>query len=158
MAGFFIATKMPRDYTPDILAKEFKKMDPSLDISAYEGQKAPEEKGEILFVQIGLSILSGFLFGFVWLGFLLKSVKQLTSKGCVAVRWLLGSLIPFAGIYVLLSIRADLLRVAKEKGIKIKLPTGLLVVSGLILPILPVNILALALLQHAVNKLYESEK
>ncbi|MBQ9807124.1 MAG: MFS transporter [Clostridia bacterium] len=158
VAGFFIATKMPRDYTPEILAKEFKKMDPSLDISAYEGQTTPEEKGEIIFVQVGLSILSGFLFGFVWLSFLLGSIKRLTGKGCTAVRWLLGSLIPFAAIYVLLRARADLLGAAKEKGIRLSIPAWLLVASGLILPILPVNILAQAILQHAVNKLYESER
>ena len=158
VAGFFIAAKMPKDYTPEILAKEFKKMDPSLDISAYEHKEKVEEKGEILFVQIGLTVLSGFLFGFVWLAFLLRSIKQLTGKGCVAARWLLCSVIPFAAIFVLLKARTELISVADEKGIKVKIPAVVLVASALILPILPVNIIAQSVLQHAVNKLYESEK
>lgn len=157
VAGFFIACKMPRDYTPAILAREFKKMDPSLDISAIEEQDVPEEKGEIIFVQVGLSILSGFIFGFVWLGLLLKSNKRLTGKGSVAARWLLGSLVPFAGIFVLLKLRGDLLETAKNKGIKCNIPAWLLVASGLVLPILPVNVIGQAVLQHCVNKLYEME-
>ncbi len=63
--GFFLAFKMPRDYTPAILAREFKKIDPSLDISELENEKNPDEKGEILFVQIGLWVLSGSIFGFI---------------------------------------------------------------------------------------------
>ena len=157
VAGFFIACKMPRDYTPAILAREFKKMDPSLDISAIEEQDVPEEKGEIIFVQVGLSILSGFIFGFVWLGLLLKSNKRLAGKGSVAARWLLGSLVPFAGIFVLLKLRGDLLETAKNKGIKCNIPAWLLVASGLVLPILPVNVIGQAVLQHCVNKLYEME-
>ena len=157
IAGFFIAFRMPRDYTPAILAREFKKMDPSLDISSLEEQDVPEEKGEILFVQIGLSILSGFIFGFVWLGFLLKSVKGLTGKGRVALRWLLCAVVPFAAVFVLLELRRELLAVANERGVKRNIPAWLLVASGLILPILPVNIIAQAVLQHNVNKLYEIE-
>lgn len=157
VSGFFIACKMPRDYTPDILAKEFKKMDPSLDISAFEDQENTQEKGEIIFVQIGLSILSGFIFGFVWLGFLLKSIKQLTGKGKMTVRWLLSSLVPFAAVFVLIKMRGELLTVAKEKGVDIKIPVWLIVVSAIVLPILPVNIIAQAVLQHQVNKLYNSE-
>lgn len=157
VAGFFIAFRMPRDYTPAILAREFKKMDPSLDISAMETQEIPEEKGEIIFVQVGLSILSGFIFGFVWLGLLLKSIKRETGKGSVLARYLLGSLIPFGGIFVLLRLRRELLTAASDKGVKISVPAWLLVASGLMLPILPVNIIALAVVQHGVNKLYENE-
>ncbi|MBE6661207.1 MAG: MFS transporter [Ruminococcaceae bacterium] len=157
VAGFFIAFRMPRDYTPAILAREFKKMDPSLDISAMETQEVPEEKGEIIFVQAGLSILSGFIFGFIWLGLLLKAIKRETGKGSVLARYLLGSLIPFGGIFVLLRLRRELLTAADGKGVKLSVPAWLLVASGLMLPILPVNIIALAVVQHGVNKLYENE-
>jgi Na+/melibiose symporter-like transporter len=157
VAGFFIAFRMPRDYTPAILASEFKKMDPSLDISAMEAQEVPEEKGEIIFVQVGLSVLSGFIFGFVWLGLLLKSIKREVGKGSVLARYLLGSLIPFAGIFVLLRLRRELLAMASDKGLKLNIPAWLLAASGLVLPILPVNIIALAVVQHGMNKLYENE-
>ncbi|MBE6595745.1 MAG: hypothetical protein E7644_08105 [Ruminococcaceae bacterium] len=157
VAGFFIAFKMPRDYTPGILAAEFKKMDPSLDISAMEEESVPEERGEILFVQIGLSILSGFLFGFVWLAFLLRSARRLTGKGSTLLRWLLCSLVPFAAIPVLLRLRAELSEVGKAQGIAVNAPSWLLVLSAVLLPVLPVNVIAAALLQHQINKLYENE-
>lgn len=157
VAGFFIASKMPRDYTPGILAKEFKKMDPNLDISAFEEQTPADEKGEIIFVQIGLSILSGFIFGFVWLGFLIKSIKRLTGKGKTIVRWLIACFVPFASVFVLIKLRKELLELAESKGIKLKLPEWLLVASAIILPILPINIIAQAKLQQQVNKLYERE-
>lgn len=152
--GFFIAFKMPRDYTPAILAREFKKMDPSIDISGIEAQEVHEEKGEILFVQIGLSVLSGFIFGFVWLAFLLKSIKSLTHKGCAWARWLLCSLIPFASVFVILKVRKELLDTASDEGIELRIPTWLMVASAVIFPILPLNIIALSLLQHGANKLY----
>ena len=152
--GFFIAFKMPRDYTPAILAREFKKMDPSIDISGIEAQEVPEEKGEILFVQIGLSVLSGFIFGFVWLAFLLRSVKTLTGKGRAWARWLLCSLIPLASIFVILKVRKELLDTASDEGIELRIPTWLMVASAVIFPILPVNLIALSLLQHCANKLY----
>jgi Na+/melibiose symporter-like transporter len=156
IAGFFIAFKMPRDYTPGILAREFKKMDPTLDISALEAEDVPQEKGEIIFVQIGLSILSGFIFGFVWLGFLLRSIRELTGKGSAA-RWVLSSFVPFASVLVLLKLRAELIAAGKDRGVKLNIPAWLLVATALILPILPVNIVAQAMLQHNVNKLYASE-
>lgn len=157
VAGFFIAFKMPRDYTPGILAAEFKKMDPSLDISALEEERVPEERGEILFVQIGLSILSGFLFGFVWLAFLLRSARRLTGKGSTLLRWMVCSLVPFAAIPVLLRLRAELAEVGKAQGVAVNAPAWLLVLSAVLLPILPVNVIATAVLQHQINKLYENE-
>ena len=158
IAGFFIAFRMPRDYTPSILAQEFKKMDPTLDISGIEEQEVAEEKGEIIFVQIGLSILSGFIFGFIWLSFLIKSIKQLTGKGMVLARWLLSALVPFASIFVLLKMHKELAAEAESRGVKLGVPAWLLVATAVIFPILPVNVVALALLQRGVNKLYAVEE
>lgn len=152
--GFFIAFRMPRDYTPAILAREFKKMDPSLDISALEEQEIPEEKGEIIFVQVGLSILSGFIFGFIWLGFLLKSVKVLTGKGRMWARWALCCFVPFAAIFVVLKTRRELMDAAEDEGITLRIPAWLIVVTSVIFPILPLNVVALSMLQHGANKLY----
>ncbi len=158
IAGFFIAFKMPRDYAPEILAHEFKKMDSSIDISKYENMQQPkEEKQEIIFVQVGLSVLSGFLFGFIWEALLFGSLRKLTGKGSRALRWLLCSLVPFAHIFVMLRIRKELNALADEKGIRIKLPTALAVISGLIFPILPLNVITLAVFQHAANKLFATE-
>jgi hypothetical protein len=157
--GFFIAKKMPKDYTPSILAREFKKMDPSIDISKFENMEEPEEeKDEIIFVQVGLSILSGFLFGFVWQTILFGSIKKLTGKGCRIARWLLSAFVPFAGIFVMLRARKELTELAAEKGVKITLPRWLVIATSVVFPILPINVIALAFFQHAVNKIYVSEK
>jgi hypothetical protein len=156
--GFFIAAKMPRDYTPALLAREFKKMDPSLDISALESQEPVEEKSEILFVQIGLSILSGFIFGFIWVAFLLKSVRKLSGKGMPALRWLIACLIPFASIPVLLKLNKELQEAGKANNITVGVKSWVLVVLAVIFPILPINLVALSLLQHNANKLHLSEE
>ena len=51
----------------------------------------------------------------------------------------------------------ELLAMASDKGLKLNIPAWLLAASGLVLPILPVNIIALAVVQHGMNKLYENE-
>lgn len=152
--GFFLAYKLPRDFTPALLAKEFKENDPSLDITDLEKEGPVEEKGEILFVQIGLSVLSGFLFGFLWSAFLLRSIKELTGKGKTLPAYLLACFVPFGGIFVLLKMRGTLLEAAKAKGIDLRIPTGLLMASSVVFPLLPLNLVGLVLLQHKVNKLY----
>jgi hypothetical protein len=153
------AFKMPKDYTPKVLAEEFKKFDPSLDISGIEDEMAEKtEKGEIIFVQIALSILSGFIFGFIWLAFLFRTIKKdISGKGNTLVRWLLSALVPFAGIFIMLKLRKELLSVAADKGVKVTLPAWLLVCVSVIFPILPINLVALSLIQHAVNKIYAAE-
>jgi hypothetical protein len=155
LGGFFLAFKMPKDYTPDVLAREFKNMDPSLDISEFENAEVKqEEKKEVIFVQIGLSILSGFLFGFIWLAFILKSAKELAGTKKRLLSWLLACLVPFASIFVFLKLRTELLAAAKARGVEMKMSKVALIVSAILLPIAPVNIVALSLIQHKINKLY----
>ena len=157
VVGFFIAAKMPRDFTPAILAREFKKADPTLDISGIEDEETRVEKGEIIFVQIGLSILSGFIFGFVWLGFILKSMKELLGKYNRAATYLLSALVPFASIFFLLKIRRGLIEEGSRKGVEIKMNKALLIITAIIFPILPINVISMAVIQHGINKLYAAE-
>ena len=156
--GFFIAFKMPRDYSPRALAEEFKKLDPSIDISGIEDDEVKEDEGEIVFVQIALTVLSGFIFSFIWLGMLLNSVKKkITQKGSCILRWILATVIPFGGIFVSLKMRRELILAAKEKNIDLRIPAWLLVASSLIFPILPINVIALSVLQSAANKIFKAE-
>ena len=157
IVGFFLAFLLPRDFTPTELAKDFKRADPSLDISGIEDEEAAPERGEIIFVQIGLSVLSGFIFGFIWQGFLLRSVRELVPNMRTLGRYLLSALVPFAAIFVLLDAREKLLAAAEARGVALKINAAALVISGIVLPILPVNVVALAVLQSAVNKLYRAE-
>ena len=155
--GFFLAFKLPRDFTPAILAKEFKDNDPALDISAIEAEEVKEERGEIIFVQVGLSILSGFIFGFVWLGLLMKSLRELTGKFKPAVAYVASALIPFASIYFVMKMRKAIMEEAASRGIDVDMNKGLLVASSVLFFVLPINVIALAILQHNVNKLYSKE-
>lgn len=154
LLGAFLARKMPNDYTVEKVAKQFKEMNPDLDISdALAGKyEAKEEKGEIIFVQVGLSILSGFIFGFVWLAFLLKSIKQLTGKVNAKLWWALSCFIPFVSIYFnlkALDLLQEKLQTGKVKGLKIAF-----IILGVLFPIMPINVVALALLQKKVNAVY----
>ena len=149
---------MPKDYTPTLVAKELKKFNPELDISAVAEMEKHEgdEKGEIIFVQVALGILSGFIFGFVWLGFLLHSHLKLlgnSTKGKTAGKYLLSALVPFAGIYVYLKEQKAQEEKAAELGIKLKDYKVLHIIFGILLPIAPLNLVSLSLLQHNTNKL-----
>ena len=155
--GFFLAFKLPRDFTPAILAKEFKDNDPTLDISAIEAEEVKEERGEIIFVEVGLSILSGFIFGFIWLGLLMKSLRELTGRFKPAVAYVASAFIPFASIYFVLKMRKAIIEEAASRGADVDMNKGLLVVSSIVFFVLPINVIALAILQHNVNKLYLKE-
>ena len=152
--GFFLAFKMPKDFAPHMVAKEFKRFDPSLDISKFEEEKQPVDRQEIIFVQVGLSILSGFIFGFIWAGMLLKAAKQYTKKGLCALKWLLACLIPFGGLFVSLKLHKQLYQAACEQDVKLKNHTVALIISGIFLPVLAVNVVALGVLQDDLNRIY----
>ena len=157
IVGFIVAFKMPRDMSAPLLAKEFKAMDPSLDISMYENTEEKKERSEIIFVQIGLSVLSGFMFCFIWLGILMKSIKSYAKKFCGLPLYLLGCLIPWAQLITVLSMRSQILRIAAEKGISVKIRIVPLVFVSCIFPVLFVNVPALAILQRGMNKIFAHE-
>lgn len=163
--GFFLAFRMPKDYTPRELARAMKKDDPTLDITEIETNPkydVKEEKGEIVFINIGLTILSGFIFGFIWLAYLLKSIKEISGKKFSSLGWwALSCLVPFGSIYTLLRMSSLLRDSAAERNIPMMKQPWLSIVRvvsiGLtvLFPILPVNVIVLALLQRHVNKIYE---
>ena len=155
--GFFLAFKLPRDFTPAVLARQFKEFDPALDISEIEAEDVKADKEEIIFVQVGLSILSGFIFGFIWTGLLLGSIRKLTGKLKSLPWWLLSCLIPFGQIFTVVRLRSLILDKAAEEGKQVKLPLLPLILLSCVFFILPINIITLAILQSAVNRLYREE-
>ncbi len=152
--GFFLAFKLPKDFTPSILAEEFLSMDPSLDISQIKDEEEKEERGEIIFVQISLSVLSGFLFGFIWSGLLMKSLKEIKTSFKMAVPYILSAFVPFAAVYFNLKLRKAILEEANAEGAEVSINKGLVIASSVIFPILPLNLITLALLQRGINKIY----
>ena len=159
IVGFVLAFRMPKDYTPALVAKELKRFNPDLDISSIEQLDVQQEKGEIIFVQVGLSVLSGFIFGFVWLGFLLESTRKLLAKarGSVAWKYLLSALVPFASIYVFLNEEKALEAKAEELGVKLTKGKIFHIIFGILFPLAPLNVGSLAILQHNVNKILNAE-
>ncbi len=165
--GFFLAFRMPKDYTPRILAREMKKYDPSLDITEIETNpkyETKEEKGEITFINIGLTILSGGIFGFIWVGYLLKSLKEISGKKFNSFAWwLLSCLVPWTQIITILKMTALIRDSATERGIALlrqpwySIVRVVLIVLAVVFPILPLNVIALANLQRHVNEIYEAD-
>lgn len=157
LAGFFLARKMPKNFTPRLLAEEFKKMDPSLDISMIEKEEEKVERSEIIFVQIGLSVLSGFIFGFIWSGLLLKSINKMKKAFKWLPAFLLSCFIPFVQIAFLLKARKAVLEIAKEKGVQLKISAVALIIPCFVFPVLFTNVISLAILQRGMNRIFEHE-
>ena len=155
--GFFLAYKLPRDFKSVILARELKALDPSLDITVFEEKEEKQERGEIIFVQIGLSILSGFLFGFIWVGLLFRAIKGYCKRFPAVIGFLLSCFVPFVQIFYLLRARKEILAVAAEKGITVKIPVLALVLPALACPVLFINVISLAVLQNGMNRIYAVE-
>ena len=154
LLGALLAMKMPRNYTPDVVSRELKRLNPDMNIPELEYEKAPEDKKEIIFVQVGLSVLSGFIFGFIWTGYLLKSVKELTSKGKSLITFALCCFVPFASAVCVYKINKTLSEKADELSVDIGKNGLLHSILSIVFPILPINVITLALLQRKVNKLY----
>lgn len=166
LLGFFLAFRMPKEYTPLLVGRELKKQNPDLDISELEAQESAEpqqEKSEIIFVQIGLSILSGFIFGFIWVAYLFRSVKELTGKWKTAAYWALCCFVPFLSTVYMCRMHKQLKEKADELGMDyMKQPwytiqKAMYITLGIFLLLLPLNVLGLAFLQFNVNKIYEGK-
>ena len=90
---------------------------------------------------------------------MLKEIKKLAQdKVKPMLWWALSCFIPFISIYYL--IKAD--NVVTEKinvaGGKAKSSKVWFIILGIIFPILPLNIVSLAILQSKLNKVYKLEE
>ncbi len=156
--AFIVAFKMPKDFTPECIAKVLKKTNPSLDVEGFLAQNGTkkEAKGEIIFIQIGLSILSGFIFGIIWIVGLCKSIKEFFGKS----DWwmaLLSCIIPFFAIYYLIKTNKQLIEKSKEMGVEVKNTLVADIILSVFFPLLFLNVVSLSLMQSKINKLYQKE-
>ncbi len=157
VVGFFTAFGLPRDFTAEHIARILKKQDPSLDISHVLSEEKEQEKGEVIFIQIALEILSGFLYGFLWAGFMMNALKDILKKKAL-LPWLLSCFVPFAGIFLMIRRNGELAAYGAEKGLTLRKHRLLHLIFGILLPILPLNVVSLALTQHNINKIYRAEQ
>lgn len=158
--GIIITSRWPKNFSHKEVAIELKKQDPSIDISAVLAEPdefEAEEKGEIIFVQLGLWVLSGSLFGFIWSAFLLKSIKDFKRDFKNVPAWILSSFIPFVGIVYMLSVHKAMKQRADELGVKILNAQVIYIITGILLPLLPVNLIGLAVMQSNANRIYKAE-
>lgn len=158
LVGVLLARKMPRDFTPQCVAAMLKKMDPSLDISSVttdEELAAQQDRQEVIFVQVGLALISLFLFGFIWVAYLLKGQREFLNKRSLG-SWFLCCLIPFGGAVLMYKRCKRLYALANDRGIQLKDYSLAVLISGLIIPLMPFNLIALALMQRNMNTLYRA--
>lgn len=121
-----------------------------------EEEKA-KDKGEIVFVQVALSILSGFIFGFFWPIFTLKSLTELKIVTKRWLHWALCCFVPFYSIYFMIKTNKQIKAMCQEKGVKYTGHIAVDILLGIMFPILPVNVISLSLMQKNVNKLLQFE-
>ena len=154
LVGFIVAFKMPKDYDSNTIAKEIKKLNPDLNITEeqtiIETEEDKKDKDSV-FVNICLSILSGFIFGFIWLVFTLKHLGTVINQKKKALIYLASTFIPFFGLFYLLRVNKKLMAKAKDEGKTIKNKALVYILTSLVLPILPLNFISLAVLQNDLN-------
>ena len=158
--GIVIASRWPRNFSHKEVARELQAQDPELDISSVEAESdevETEDKSEIIFVQIGLWVLSGSLFGFIWSAFLMKGVKSFKDGFKNILAWALSAFLPFVGIVFSLKAHKAMEEKAEELGVKLINAKIAYIITGVLLPILPLNFIGLSLLQANANRLYRAE-
>lgn len=168
LLGFFLAFRMPKDFSPRLIAREMKKDNPELDITEIETNPKydeKQEKGEITFVNVGLTVLSGFIFGFIWVGYLLKSIKELSGKKFNSfAMWILSCIVPWLSIYTVIKMTSLIRDSATDRKVDVlrqpwySIARVVLITLSVIFPILPLNVVTLALLQRHVNEVYDEEE
>ncbi|MBR2969678.1 MAG: MFS transporter [Clostridia bacterium] len=153
--GFILAFKMPKDYDSNTIAKEIKKLNPESNITdeqtIIEKSNDNDDKDSV-FINISLSILSGFIFGFIWQAFAMRNLKKITEEKHTIIHYLLCCFVPFYSAYYLYKTNKVLMNKAKEQNIEIKNKLAVYFITSLMFPILPINIISLAILQHDMNK------
>ena len=154
IAGFFLAFRMCKNYTPQEVAKEL-----GLE-KEYEEKKElfPQEtiidsKNESIGVNIGLWVLSGSIFGFIWNYGMRNRVNEFGGKRIGIVHYIL-SVIVFPYSAVLYYKYAKNIKAECDKlGIKCKDYSIIFAICGAVF----LWIIPLAVLQTKLNKIFNSQ-
>jgi len=155
--GAILAFRMPKEFTHQNVAKELKRQDPKLDItSVLEEEKPKAERSEINFVQISLWGLSGGIFGFIWQVFMMNDFKRLGVKN-IWLHGLLSVIVPFYSTFFIIKAYKKFDEISKEHNIKLANSKIATIVLSLLFPILPLNVVGLALIQHNLNIIHEAK-
>ncbi len=157
LVGFVCAFRMPKDFTPECVARELKKHNPDLDISLAVTEEADiAREKDTTFVNVAYWVLSGSIFGFIWSAFQFNAIKKANKKaligGSAILTWLLASLVPLFSVYLVVRIYKSCIN---KEAVKREVKTSKLalhIIFSILLPLLPLNVVSLALLQKDLNK------
>ncbi len=148
--GFILAFKMPKDFGPKEVAKELnleKEYEEHSDLFIIEKQTLIEK--ESVAVNIGLWVLTGSIFGFIWQYLIISSVNAFDKVKNKTLHFILGILIPpYFGITAY-RLNKQLVKKCKEEGISCKDYS----IVYLILGVCCLNVVSLIMMQHHLNKL-----
>ena len=151
--GFFLARGMCKNYEPQEIAEQLGMSD------VYEQKKnlfpvvnKKEEKSENVGVNIGLWVLSGSIFGFIWSYGMRNRVNEFSDKKIGIIHWILSILIPPYGAYLYICLGKKIKSECDRLGISCKDYSVVYGVFGFLF----LNFVPLAILQSKLNKIYKA--
>lgn len=148
--GFILAFKMPKDYTPQAVAKELnltKTYEEHRDLFIEETVSKIEK--ENILVNIGLFILTGTIFGFIWQYLLINSIDKFDQVKNKVIHYILSIILPpYFGITAY-RLNKKLVKKCREKGINCKDYSILYLIFG----VCCLNVVSLIVMQKHLNQL-----
>ena len=152
LLGFFLAFLMPKDYSPKLVAKSLgleKEYNANRHLFNDEETKEPLFEDESLIVNVGLWVLSGSIFGFIWRKGIISSVNTFATKKLSIVHWIISILVPPYTAFILFKVSKDIDAKCKEYNIK----SSPLSVLHIILCLMGLSVISYSMLQSKLNKL-----
>lgn len=151
--GFVLAFRMPKNYSPKEVAKGLgleKEYEANKD--AFEEEDERPFCRESLIVYNALWILSGCLFGFIWLFQTISAVNTFAQKKISKWFVLLSIVCPFFILYPLLRLNGEINRKCDALGIEHGKGTLPVAIFGA----LYLNLVSLSVLQNKLNKIADA--
>jgi len=157
LVGFLVAFKLPKDYSQKLIAQELKKQHPEYDISHIEDTAEKDDGTENIFVMDALWLLSGSIFGMIWFGVALNRFRKVSATKRQTALGIISCIIPFIGIFYLIRLKKDMDSCLEAAGLETKNRIPAFVITGILLPLIFVNPVALSLIQHDLNRILRTQ-
>ena len=152
LLGFFLAFLMPKDYKPKVVAKSLgleKEYQANKHLFKDEENDEHPFEDESLIVNVGLWVLTGSIFGFIWRKGILSAVNSFSKKKLSVIHWIISILVPPYTAFILYHSSKEIDVKCKECGIK----SSPLSVLHIVLCIMGLSVISYAILQSKLNKL-----
>lgn len=154
LAGFFLAKLLCKNYEPREIAEQLNMLDKYEEkIDLFPVVDVKEEKTENVGVNIGLWVLSGSIFSYIWSFGMRKQINEMSDKKIGLIHWILSILLPPYGAYLYYSLSKQIDAKCNELGIETKDRSVLCAIFGGIL----LTFVPLAILQSKLNKIHKAQ-